>query len=264
MVTKRTTKLLDVLIRYLPVLTVAAAGIWAIFQFTVVEANKTIALEIDVTGSAGAPLAGDYYGAHIPLTLEISVRNRGDKAVSIVDGVAIFGTELYPDLLDGPPHAIRPYDSFDAVGYNYSTDFGERAYGDSFAFEFFAQAYWLEPGENKSYQALAFGFADEDTLFSYEVYYTVAERCEGVFPFVTCYEFHTRTTEREATAPCPDEHAIPTELGGNIPMCVQHFRATAGSPEAPQPVSLDEMFTRHRMLIYDHHGTLIYRHPASD
>ncbi|MEM9577434.1 MAG: hypothetical protein AAF999_10525 [Pseudomonadota bacterium] len=262
MATSEQKSYLDFAIRWGQVLAVAAAGIWAVFQFGVNEASKAMVLELEVEPSIGAPLAGEYFGGLIPITLDIEVRNAGDKGVNILLGTAVFGTELFPDLQATPPHPIRYYTSMDDVGFSYSSAFGERTYGGSFAFEFFAPAYWINPGENKKYQALAFGYSEEDTLFSYEVYYLAAERCEGIFPFTTCYEFSVDVTERAAEETCDAPHAYETVLGGDIPMCVQTFRGVEGSSTEAQPVSLDEMISRHKMALHDRHGTVIFRYPT--
>ncbi|TMV09890.1 hypothetical protein FGK63_02120 [Ruegeria sediminis] len=255
---KRTHRFSEIFAPWFQVAALTLAGLWAVFEFGVFEARKKYVLEIDVSASIGDPIGDGSEGSdYVPIRLSSVIQNTGNRGVSLLFAKAVLGEEQFYPPEEGPIFGIRDWSTTEHEAFRFAENIGERGFSHATAFELFSPYYWLDKNEKQKNEILFFANTENAYVFSYQVFYYAAQRCNGIYPFETCYEFRADTWERPEGEKCPGDNL----WVGVTRLCVQYFRAViADGARDWEEVGKDVLYREHNMIIYRRDGSLFNGH----
>lgn len=239
----------DVLFRWFQIVAITLAGLWAVFQFGLFEVKKNYVLEVNVSADVGKPVGEGI----VPVKITTSARNSGQKGVNLIFAKAIFAEE---DVIPKRPDDrfdIRDWSTLTYRPYKYMRDIGERVFAFATAYEIFTPYYYLERNETQWSEILFLANTARANFFTYQIFYYAAERCRGIYPFETCFEFRADTFEPQQGEPCPGDLL----WVGVTNLCIQYFRKVLNSDSTDwEEITEDDLFKDHKMIFYRRDGNL--------
>jgi hypothetical protein len=262
---KKSSTLSEKALKWIPILAVIGGSIFTWTQFFADETRKSFSIEMDVSAAVGDPFGTPKMA---PITLDTSLKNIGDKGLFIVGAFALLEEEAFPDIEE----PIPDLGTVGGLGVQFTKARGARKLLEATAFEFFTPFYWLESSETQSNQVVFLVPTDKDRLFAYKIQYHLAKRCNGIYPFETCYNFTI-----EESWPLGDEEVCRDKTGAPLDpfdrnyeaiyvgldtLCVRYARQVVNGDGTWEAVTGALLADEHGFINYDRNGLVLYRADA--
>ncbi len=244
----------EAVFRWFQIIAISLAGLWAVFQFGLLEFGKSYVLEVNVSASVGEPVIET---GMVPIKISSTVRNTGHKELTLIFATALFGEEHFLPVEEGEEPVINYWSSASHKPYRFDGKWGEREFMYATAFEFFSPDYWLDRNEMQTNEVLFFGDLFNVNLFAYRIEFYAVERCRGIAPFRTCYEFKVETFVPSGDTQCLGD-ILEVELAD---LCVQYWRLDKSTDQGKwERVFQRDLYTDHGLILYRREGLLFHQH----